>query len=127
MVRDQGTKSGEACKRCQTDQRSAEKAKADDERLDESATVTTAMDTVDQKLVLTIMQEIENHLSRGVLPVHNGHLEHLSKAEEVLEYLLLLKNEGLISGDVVMKGADSAPYRITNIRLTYLGIRMLRS
>jgi hypothetical protein len=85
------------------------------------------MKTLDQKLLQTILQEIDSNLTQGILPVHNGHLQKLSQEEEVLEYLLFMKKEGLISGDLVTKGLNSTPYRITNIRLTYLGIRMLRS
>jgi hypothetical protein len=85
------------------------------------------MTTIDEKLAQSILREIDTHLSQGVLPVHNGHLQNLSQEEDVLDYLLLMKKEGLISGDVVTKGAGSTPYRMTNIRLTYLGIRVLRS
>lgn len=59
--------------------------------------------------------------------MHNEHLKYLREEGDVLEYLLFLKKEGLISGDVVSKGANSIPYRMTNIRLTYAGIRMLQS
>lgn len=85
------------------------------------------MNKLDQQTVQTFLQEIESHLNQGVLPVHNGHLEKLANGEETLDYLLILKKEGLISGDLVTKGAGSTPYRMTNIRLTYLGIRVLRS
>ena len=85
------------------------------------------MNTLDEKLVRNILLEIHTYLGRGVLPVHNGHLQRLSQDEDMLEYLLMMKKEGLISGDVVRKGAASIPYRMTNIRLTYAGIRVLRS
>ncbi len=85
------------------------------------------MSTLNQNLVQTILQEIDAHLNRGVLPVHNGHLEHLSEEGKILEYLLFMKGEGLISGDLVTKGTNNTPYRITNIRLTYIGIKALRS
>ncbi len=85
------------------------------------------MSTLDQKLLQSILSEIDSHLSHGVLPVHNGHLKDLSDETDVLEYLLLMKKQGLISGDLVTKGANSTPYRMTNIRLTYLGIKVLRS
>jgi len=85
------------------------------------------MTTLDQKLLQTILVEIDSHLSRGILPVHNGHLKELSDEANVLDCLLLMKKQGLISGDLVTKGANSTPYRMTNIRLTYLGIRVLRS
>ena len=85
------------------------------------------MSTLDQKLCQSILEGIESHLSRGVLPVHNGHLKDLPGEGDVMDCLLLMKREGLISGDLVTKGADNIPYRMTNIRLTYLGIKVLRS
>jgi hypothetical protein len=85
------------------------------------------MNTLDQEQLHTILREIDSRLSQGVLPVHNGHLQDVSQKEKTLEYLLLMKKEGLISGDLITKGANSTPYRMTNIRLTYLGIRVLRS
>ncbi len=89
--------------------------------------IETGMSTLDQKLIQTILGEIDSHLRNGVLPVHNGHLKKLSDDTDVLEHLLMLKERGLISGDLVTRGANSAPYRMTNIRLTYLGIKLLRS
>jgi hypothetical protein len=82
---------------------------------------------LDQKTLLTILEEIDSHLNRGILPVHNGHLQDLSGAENILDCLMLMKSQGLISGDLVTKGTNSLPYRMTNIRLTYLGIKVLRS
>jgi hypothetical protein len=96
-------------------------------KFERALTQKTEMDTLDQKLIHTILKEIDTHLTQGILPVHNGHLEHLSGEGKILEYLLFMKNEGLISGDLVTRGANSMPYRITNIRLTYVGIRALRS
>lgn len=89
--------------------------------------VNESMNKPDQELLQTILQEIAAQLHRGVLPVHNDHLKNLREEGDVLEYLLFLKKEGLISGDVVTKGVNSAPFRMTNIRLTYAGIRVLRS
>lgn len=83
--------------------------------------------TLDPALTNAILQEIEARLSQGLLPVHNGHLQEFSQGGDVMEYLLFMKKEGLISGDVVSKGANSTPYRMTNIRLTYAGIRMRRT
>jgi hypothetical protein len=85
------------------------------------------MSTLDQKLLQTILVKIDSNLSQGILPVHNGHLKELSGETDVLEYLLFMKKQGLISGDLVTKGTNSIPFRMTNIRLTYLGIRVLRS
>lgn len=85
------------------------------------------MSTLDQKLLQTILVKIDSNLSQGILPVHNDHLQDLSGDADVLEYLLFMKKQGLISGDLVTKGVNSRPFRMTNIRLTYLGIRVLRS
>ena len=81
----------------------------------------------DQETLHIILREIATYLQRGVLPVHNEHLKYLREEGDVLEYLLFLKKEGLISGDVVSRGIDSIPYRMTNIRLTYAGIKMLQT
>lgn len=85
------------------------------------------MTALDQDVVQTILKDIDSRLSQGILPVHNGHLKDLFGEDEVLGYLLSMKNAGLISGDLITKGVDSTPYRITNIRLTYAGIKALRS
>jgi hypothetical protein len=85
------------------------------------------MNTLDQKLIHMILHEIDSSLSQGVLPVHNGHLKHLMEDGDVLDYLLSMKSDGLISGDLVTRGVNGTPYRLTNIRLTYIGIKALRS
>ena len=81
---------------------------------------------MNQELNLRTLREIDSLLKQGKLPVHNGHLNHLSPEGDILQHLISLKTEGLISGDVVTIGADAVkPHRMTNIRLTYKGIRML--
>jgi hypothetical protein len=85
------------------------------------------MSTLDQKRTQSILAGIDSQLSQGILPVHNGHLQDIPGEGDVMECLLLMKREGLISGDLVTRGANSIPYRMTNIRLTYLGIKVLRS
>jgi len=67
------------------------------------------MKMLDDELLQTVLRGIVTRLNQGVLPVHNGHLQNLFQEEDVLEYLLVMKKEGLISGDVVTKGADNAP------------------
>lgn len=84
------------------------------------------MDTPDQKVIYAILREIDARLNRGVLPVHNDHLKHLSEEGEILDYLLYMKKERLISGDLITKGANNTPYRMTNLRLTYVGVKTLR-
>ncbi|MFL6215250.1 MAG: hypothetical protein ACJ74J_15305 [Blastocatellia bacterium] len=84
------------------------------------------MSTLDQKAIHAILREIDTRLSQGLVPVHNEHLQHLVEGDTV-EYLLYLKRLGLISGDLVTRGLDSTPHRMTNIRLTFIGIRTLRA
>jgi hypothetical protein len=85
------------------------------------------MSTFDTKLIHTILQEINTCLSQGILPVNNDHLKHLFEEGNILEYLLIMKEKGLISGNLILKGVDKTPHRITNIRLTYLGIKTLQT
>lgn len=81
---------------------------------------------MDQEIRLRTLREIDSLLKQGTLPVHNGHLNHLNAEEDILHHLISLKSEGLISGDIVTIGSDRVkPHRMTNIRLTYKGIRML--
>ena|ERR1051325_3525574 len=81
---------------------------------------------MDQELRIRTLREIDSLLKQGTLPVHNGHLNHINTEEDILHHLISLKNEGLISGDIVTIGFDRVkPHRMTNIRLTYKGIRML--
>jgi hypothetical protein len=79
----------------------------------------------DKELTLAILREIDTLLKSGVLPVSVDHLKHLCPQGDALECLIAMKHEGLISGDLVTIGASSTPHRVTNIRLTYLGIRTL--
>jgi hypothetical protein len=80
----------------------------------------------DQELIQKILQEIDSLLKSGVLPVTLDHLKHLSREADILDLLIAMKKEGLISGDLVTVSASGAPHRMTNIRLTYLGIKSLR-
>lgn len=83
---------------------------------------------VDQELTKKTLQEIDSLLKQGVMPVNNNHLKHLGSEGGMLSYLIWLKAEGLISGDLITIGADRIkPHRMTNIRLTYIGIKKLRS
>jgi hypothetical protein len=79
-----------------------------------------------QEVIHAILQEIDRLLKKEVFPVSNDHIEHLGTHSDTLEYLIEMKNQGLISGDVVTRSADGTAHRMTNIRLTYLGIRTLR-
>jgi hypothetical protein len=81
---------------------------------------------IDQKLAHTILQEIDTLLRKEVLPVSNNHLEHLGGGDNILECLITMKTQRLISGDLITIAASGTPHRMTNIRLTYEGIRVLR-
>lgn len=78
-----------------------------------------------QQLTHIILKEIDTLLKSGVLPVSVDHLRHVGPDGNILEYLMALKSEGLISGDLITIGVSSTPHRMTNIRLTYTGIRAL--
>lgn len=83
---------------------------------------------MERAFIVDTLLEIESLLRKGVLPVNNSHLNHLSKEGNILGDLLSMKHEGLICGAVVAIGAEIArPYRMTNIRLTCHGIRMLQA
>ena len=82
---------------------------------------------LDEKVIHAVLQEIDSQLKAGVLPVNDGHLTRLCEEGNVLDYLLYMKDEGLISGNIVKKGADRTPHKMVNIRLTYQGMRALRN
>lgn len=82
---------------------------------------------MDQEFTKKTLMEIDSLLKQGVIPISNSHLKHLSSEGGILSYLIELKAEGLISGDLITIGADRVkPHRMTNIRLTYIGIKKLR-
>lgn len=81
---------------------------------------------INQESTQAILREIDALLKNGVLPVNNDHLKHLSQGGKILDDLITMKNEGLISGDLIRISNDGTPHRMTNIRLTYVGIRALR-
>ena len=84
------------------------------------------MNALDQRITHSILEEINGLLERGILPIHNNHLIHLVEDGNILECLIFLKDQGLISGDMIRIGVDARPHRMTNIRLTYMGLRALR-
>ncbi len=66
-------------------------------------------------------------MDRGVLPLQDDDLRHLSENGEILEYLMFMKRERLIGGAVVTRGVNNTPHRMTNISLTHLGRRALQA
>lgn len=85
------------------------------------------MKEFDQNLIRAVLLEIDSQLKQGVQPVEDRHIAHLFEEGEVLDCLVHLKNNGLISANVIKKCADGALHKIIHIRLTYLGMKLLRS
>ena len=81
----------------------------------------------DEALIYAILSEINACMDRGVLPLQDDGLRHLSETGEILEYLLFMKRERLIGGAVVTRGINNTPHRMTNISLTHLGRRALQA
>jgi len=81
---------------------------------------------IDQALIFAILQEISVLMRDNPLPIGNDHLKHLEQEVDILEYLVAMKREGLIRGDLITNVVSGAPHRMTNIRLTYSGIKILR-
>jgi hypothetical protein len=81
---------------------------------------------VTYELVQALLQEIDTLSKRGVVPVTVDNIKHLVEGGNIMEYMVTMKNQGLISGDLVTMVDSGTPHRMTNIRLTYAGIRALR-
>jgi hypothetical protein len=82
---------------------------------------------LDQKLRRQILQEIGRLTKELSLPINSEKLEPLSDEVDMLAVLLSMKEEGLIGGEVVRIGRERAAHRMTNIRLTYNGLKILHS
>jgi hypothetical protein len=86
------------------------------------------MSQVDDKLVDSALLEISRLLKQGVVPVDNEQLQRLTNDVDVLDLLLFMRLGGLISGDLIKVGQGAGlPHKLTNIRLTYVGLRKLQS
>ena len=81
---------------------------------------------LNQETTQTILREIDTLLKTEALPITNQHLDHLQIEGNLLEYLLEMKAEGLISGNLITMSLTGSPHRMTNLRLTYAGIRAIR-
>jgi hypothetical protein len=81
--------------------------------------------SLDEGLIHAILSEINECLNRGILPLNDDDLKHLSDTGEILQYLLFMRNERLIGGALVTRGIDNTPHRMTNISLTHLGRKAL--
>lgn len=82
---------------------------------------------LDQKLKRQILQEIGRLTKELSLPINSEHLEHLSEEADMLAVLISMKDEGLVGGEVVRIGHERLAHRMTNIRLTYNGLKILHS
>jgi hypothetical protein len=86
------------------------------------------MSEVDEKLVDSALKEINRLVKEGVIPVDNGHLRRLMDQAELMDLLVLMRHGALISGTLVTAGARGrAPQKMLNIRLTYTGLRRLKT
>ena len=81
---------------------------------------------INQELVYALLREIDSQSKAGVMPVTSDILEPLSRDADVLEHLVAMKKGNVISGDLIKELISGTPRRMTNIRLTYAGLRMLR-
>ena len=54
------------------------------------------MRSFDQELIYAILCEINACMDRGVLPLQDDDLRHLSENGEILEYLIFMKRERLM-------------------------------
>lgn len=79
----------------------------------------------DQELKLAILRQVAEFVDAAIVPVSDDRLKRLSPDGAVLGHLMEMKTQGMIRGDVITAGADSVPHRMTNIRLTYQGLRVL--
>jgi hypothetical protein len=83
---------------------------------------------IDQELVSKALQEIGRLSDEGVLPIDNGNLKHLDQQDSLLQHLVYMKEQGLISANLITVGREAVkPYRVTNIRLTIAGLKSCRS
>lgn len=81
----------------------------------------------DEQLKREILKEIGRLSKELALPIHSEDLAHLSNDVDMLQFLISMKDEGLIGGEVVRIGYDRIAHRMTNIRLTYNGLKVLQS
>jgi hypothetical protein len=81
----------------------------------------------EEKLKRQILQEIGKLSKEFALPINSEQLGHLNEEADMLAILLGMKDEGLIGGEVVRIGRDCVAHRMTNIRLTYNGLKIVHS
>ncbi len=82
---------------------------------------------LDEQLKREVLKEVGRLTKEHSLPIHSEHLDHLSDEVDMLTFLISMKDEGLIGGEVVRIGRERAVHRMTNIRLTYDGLKILHS
>ena len=81
---------------------------------------------IDRELVYALLREIDSQSKAGVVPVTSDMLEPLGRGANVLEHLVAMREGKVISGDLIKELISGTPRRMTNIRLTYAGLRVLR-
>jgi len=81
---------------------------------------------IDEDLVHTLLKEIDRMSRSGIVPITSNMLDQVGHGADVLSHLIAMKGGRIISGDVVAERATGTPRKITSIRLTYTGMRMLK-
>jgi hypothetical protein len=81
----------------------------------------------EEQLKREVLKEIGKLSKELALPINSEHLAHLSGEVDMLPILISMKDEGLIGGEVVRIGHDRTVHRMSNIRLTYRGLKELHS
>ena len=79
----------------------------------------------DQALVYAILQAIDGYSKAGNTPVNSDMLEHLGPMSQVLDYLMRLKKDRVIGGDLISDALTNAPRRMASLKLTYSGLKAL--
>jgi len=81
---------------------------------------------INRELVYALLREIDSQSKAGVVPVTSDMPEPLGQGADVLEHLVAMREGKVISGDLIKELISGTPRRMTNIRLTYAGLKMLR-
>ncbi|HEY6330830.1 MAG TPA: hypothetical protein VI756_15975 [Blastocatellia bacterium] len=79
------------------------------------------------ELVHALLNEIDSKSKEGIAPITSDMLEQSGHGAEVLEYLIAMKTGRIISGDIIRERLSGIPRKMTSIRLTYAGLRALRT
>jgi hypothetical protein len=79
------------------------------------------------ELVHALLNEIDSKSKEGITPITSDMLDKFGKDFDVLEHLIAMKSGRIISGDIIRERRSGTPRKMTSIRLTYAGLRVLRT